>query len=79
MPRAEGEAWGITNEARGAYEMRVNKARGEGKRFTDLLAEYNREPRLTKQRLYLETMERVLAKTKVVIVDDGSTITIIEE
>jgi membrane protease subunit HflK len=78
VPRAEGEASGITNEALGEYEMRVNKAHGEGKRFTDLLVEYKREPRLTKQRLYLETIERVLAKTKVVIVDDSSTITIIE-
>jgi membrane protease subunit HflK len=79
VPRSEGEAETITNEARGEFEMRVKKARGDAKRFEDLLVEYNRDRRLTKQRLYLETMERVLAKTKVVIVDDSSSVTIIEK
>lgn len=79
IPRSEGEAEGITNAAGGAYEMRVNQAYGSAKRFNDLLVEYNRDRKLTKQRLYLETMERVLSKTKVVIVDDSSTVTIIEE
>ncbi len=79
IPRSEGEAEGITNAAGGAYEMRVKQAHGHAKRFNDLLVEYNRDRSLTKQRLYLETVERVLLKTKVVIVDDSSTVTIIED
>jgi membrane protease subunit HflK len=79
VPQARGDSQTITNKALGNYEMRVNKARGEAQRFNGLLREFEREPGTTKTRLYLETVERVLATTKVVIVDDNSKITIIEK
>jgi len=79
VPRARGDAQIITKEALGAYEMRVNTARGEAERFNGLLAEYEKDPAITKTRLYLETIERLLKKTKVVIVDERSEVTIIEE
>ena len=79
VPQARGDAQTITKEALGAYEMRVNTARGEAERFNGLLAEYEKDPSITKTRLYLETIERLLAKTKVVIVDERSEVTIIED
>ena len=78
VPQAEGEAQTVVNEAAGAYELRVNRAQGEAERFKAVLGEYERDRELTRRRLYLEAMERVLAKTKVVIVNDSSTVTIIE-
>jgi len=79
VPQARGEAQTITNKALGDYEMRVNKARGEAQRFNGLLREYERNPQITKTRLYLETMERILSATKVVVIDDSSKVTIIEK
>jgi membrane protease subunit HflK len=79
IPQARGDAQIVINKALGAYEMRVNKAHGEAKRFNGLLREYVRDKEVTRKRLYLETMERILARTKVVIVDDSSKVTIIEE
>ncbi|MEJ2720777.1 MAG: FtsH protease activity modulator HflK [bacterium] len=79
IPQARGDAQTVINKALGEYEMRVNKARGEAERFNGLLREYERNRDVTKTRLYLETMERVLKTTKVVIVDDSSKVTIIEK
>ena len=79
IPQSRGDAQTVINKALGEYEMRVNKARGEADRFNGLLREYERNRDVTKTRLYLETMERVLQKTKVVIVDDSSKVTIIEK
>jgi membrane protease subunit HflK len=79
IPQARGDAQIIVNEALGSYEMRVNKARGETGRFVELLREYERDKETTRTRLYIETMERVLARNKVVIVNDDSKVTIIEE
>ncbi len=79
VPQAEGEAQTVVNEAAGAYELRVKRAQGEAERFKAVLREYERDRELTRRRLYLEAMERVLAKTKVVIVDDSSKVTIIEQ
>ena len=79
VPEARGDAQTMIKNAQGAYEMRVNTARGEAERFRDLLHEYERDKLTTKMRLYLEMMERVLARTKVIIVDDRSEVTIIEE
>ena len=79
VPEARGDAQIMIKKAQGAYEMRVNTARGKAKRFTGLLREYNKDREMTKTRLYLEMMERILARTKVVIVDERSEVTIIEE
>jgi membrane protease subunit HflK len=79
IPQARGDAQTIIQGALGNYEMRVNQARGEAQRFNGLLREYERNRDVTKTRLFLETMERVLATTRVVIVDDSSKVTIIEK
>jgi membrane protease subunit HflK len=79
VPGARGEAETMVARARGNAGLRVNEAQGEASRFENLLAEYRRDPKVTRQRLYLETLERVLAKTDVVVVRDGSRITILDD
>jgi modulator of FtsH protease HflK len=79
VPGARGEAAQIVNGARGQADLRVNQARGESDRFLSLLAEYRRDPQLTRRRLYLETMERVLSRAEVMVVSDASKVTILDE
>jgi modulator of FtsH protease HflK len=79
VPGARGEAAQIVNEARGRADLRVNQARGEADRFQSLLAEYRRDPQVTRRRLYLETMERVLSRADVMVVKDASKVTILDE
>ena len=62
VPRATGEAQQAVLEAEGYGLNRVNRARGESARFGSVEAAYRRAPDVTRQRLYLETMERVLPK-----------------
>ena len=73
VPRARGLAAAQLEGAR-AYRERVEaEADGESTRFAALAAEYNRAPEVTRQRLYLETMEEVLASSSKVIVDTKGT------
>lgn len=61
IPRARGEAEQMTRSAEGYREQRVLRANGDSARFLSLLAEYQRAPRVTRDRLHLETIERVLS------------------
>ncbi len=79
VPGARGEAARIVGGARGQADLRVNQARGEADRFQSLLAEYLRDPSVTRRRLYLETMERVLSRAEVMVVRDASKVTILAE
>ncbi|GAB5559823.1 MAG: FtsH protease activity modulator HflK [Synoicihabitans sp.] len=72
IPRAEGEALQIIAEAEAYRAERVNRARGEGGRFTAILSEYENAPAITRQRLYLEMIDQVLPKSgPVYIMEDG--------
>jgi membrane protease subunit HflK len=69
VPEARGEAAQRLEEAR-AYRTRVvESAEGESDRFLALLEEYQQSPDVTRERLYIETMEQVLGKTGKVLVD----------
>jgi len=69
IPKARGAAARKIQEAE-AYKKRVvARSIGEVSRFTKLLTEYRKAPEVTRRRLYLESMEAVLAKTKTVMVD----------
>lgn len=71
LPRAEGEALQKVQEAEGYALARVNNAQGEAARFEALYAEYRKAPTVTRRRLYLETMGRVLPKVgDKIVVDD---------
>lgn len=70
IPRARGEARKIEREAEAYKEQRVLKASGDAQKFESVYAEYSKAERVTRQRLYLETMERILAKIdKKIVVD----------
>lgn len=76
IPRARGEAARFREEAN-AYKARViAKSEGEANRFEQQLKEYQRAPEITRERLYLDTMENVLSNTNKVLmdVDDGNSL-----
>ncbi|MEE4117649.1 MAG: FtsH protease activity modulator HflK [Paracoccaceae bacterium] len=70
---ARGEAAQILEEAEGYRARVVNEAQGQASRFTAVLEEYAKAPEVTRKRLYLETMERVLGDVEKVILDDSQT------
>ena len=71
VPEARGQASAITAQAM-AYRSRiVEEARGQADRFSKVLEEYRHAPDVTRERLYLETMERVFGGMDKVIVDQG--------
>ena len=70
IPKARGEARKIEREAEAYKEQRVLRANGDGAKFSSMLAEYSKAQRVTRERMYLETMERILGKIgKKVVVD----------
>jgi len=76
IPRARGEA-SETIQLAEAYALnRVNRAKGEADRFNSIYEAYIKAPEVTKQRIYLETMERVLPKigNKIITDDKGSNV-----
>lgn len=66
---ARGQAAQLTEEAEAYRASVVNQAEGEAARFLSVYAEYVKAPEVTRKRLYLETMERVLAGMNKVILD----------
>jgi membrane protease subunit HflK len=72
IPRARGEAAKIMQAAE-AYKQRVVAAsEGEASRFVSIYNEYEKAKQVTKDRMYLETMEKVLADIDKVIIDKNS-------
>ena len=69
VPKARGEGQGLLEQAE-AYKTRVVKsAQGETSRFDQLLAEYQRAPEVTRERLYLDTIESVMFRSPKVMID----------
>lgn len=70
VPEARGQAQRILEEA-GAYAAeRTADARGQAARFDEIYTEYARAPEVTRQRMYLETVERVLGGMDKIIIDE---------
>lgn len=69
VPTAVGHAKRILAEANAFAEQSVLRAKGETAEFLELLPEYTRAPYVTGQRLYLDTMQRVLMNSSKIIVD----------
>jgi modulator of FtsH protease HflK len=69
VPEARGEAERILQEARAYKEQVVAEATGQTARFLKVYEEYKKAPVVTRQRMYLETMERVLGGTDKIILD----------
>lgn len=73
IPRAKGLADQRISGAEGFAVQRINEAEGDVARFKELLVQYDKAPAITKQRLYLETMNEVLPKlgSKIIIDEDA--------
>jgi membrane protease subunit HflK len=76
IPRARGEAEETIQLAEAYALTRVNGATGEAARFTSVYEEFIKSPEVTKKRLYLETLERVLPKAgnKIIVDEKGSNV-----
>lgn len=68
VPDARGEAARIEKEAIGYKEAIADKAKGEAVRFEKLLAAYKQAPQVTRERMYLETIQEMLTKTSKILV-----------
>lgn len=68
IPEARGQAQRIIEDANGYRDEVVSRAKGEADRFTKLVTEYRKAPEITRQRLYLETMQDVYSNTSKVLV-----------
>ncbi|MFG1358064.1 FtsH protease activity modulator HflK [Xanthobacter pseudotagetidis] len=73
LPEARGEASRIDNAAQAYRERTVVEARGQAARFLKVFEEYQKAKDVTRERMYLETMERVLGGVDKVLVDPGAT------
>ena len=72
LASARGEAASLLEQAEGYRAESVNTAQGEAARFNSVYDEYVKAPEVTRRRMYLETMERVLGGVDKVIIDQGA-------
>jgi membrane protease subunit HflK len=71
VPEARGRAAKILQDAEAYREQTVAEAKGETSRFLQIFEQYKKAPAVTRERMYLETMERILGKTNKTIIDTG--------
>jgi membrane protease subunit HflK len=67
LPEARGVASRIKAESQGYRDATIAKATGDASRFEQLVAQYRKAPEVTRKRLYLETMQEVLAQNRKVV------------
>ncbi|MDA9652565.1 FtsH protease activity modulator HflK [bacterium] len=72
IPRARGEAAKIMQAAEAYKQKVVASAEGEASRFISIFTEYDKAKEVTQERMYLETMEKVLADIEKVIIEKGA-------
>ena len=69
LPKARGEARSMVLAAQSYKDQHVAEAVGDTTRFLELMAEYNKSPDVTRTRLYLESMEKILPKVRKYVID----------
>ena len=76
IPRARGAAARIVQEAEAYKASVIARAEGEASRFTQVLGEYEKAPAITRDRLYLESMEQVMTSASKLVIDqqDGNNV-----
>ena len=73
LPRARGEAERRRQEAEAYRERAIADAEGEADRFAQILVEYQKAPAVTRERMYIETLEGIMStSTKVLVDTEGS-------
>ncbi len=69
IPKARGEAARVLSEAQSYKQQRIAEAVGNANRFLAVLKEYEKAPDVTRSRIYLEAMEKILPKVKMYVID----------
>ncbi|OXR48480.1 FtsH protease activity modulator HflK [Pusillimonas sp. T2] len=72
IPEAQGQAARLVQEAEGYRVSVVSRAEGDGARFSSIEAEYAKAPEVTRERMYLSTMQSILEKSSKVFIDSES-------
>jgi membrane protease subunit HflK len=72
VPRARGAADRLNEEAEGYRARIVAQAEGDSQRFRSILAEYQKAPQVTRERLYVDAMQEVYSNVTKVVVDSKS-------
>jgi len=72
VPKARGAAARLQEEAQGYRARVVAQADGDAQRFRDVLAEYQKAPAVTRDRMYIDTMQQIYANVTKVMVDSRS-------
>jgi membrane protease subunit HflK len=71
LPKARGAAFRLVQEAEAYKEKVISQAKGETSRFLQVLKEYEKAPEITRERLYLDSMESVYSNSQKLLVDTG--------
>ena len=69
LPEAKGDAQRILQAAEAYKQQTVAEATGQASRFTKVYEEYKKAPDVTRQRIYLETMEKVMSQSETIVLD----------
>jgi membrane protease subunit HflK len=69
IPRARGNASRLQQESEGYKQRVIASAEGDASRFKQVLAEYSKAPAVTRERIYLETIQQVLSSTNKIVMD----------
>ncbi|MFC1926791.1 hypothetical protein ACFLWV_03475, partial [Chloroflexota bacterium] len=72
VPKARGEKEKLILDAEAYKEQRIVRAQGDAEKFLTVLEEYLKAPGVTRQRLYLETIERILPNLEKIIIDPAN-------
>ncbi|HET7634142.1 MAG TPA: FtsH protease activity modulator HflK [Burkholderiales bacterium] len=72
IPKARGQASRIEQEAEGYRQREISTAQGDASRFDQLLSAYEKAPQVTRERLYLDTVQDVLKNANTIVVDQNS-------
>ena len=72
IPKARGSASRLMQEAEGYKQSIIANAEGEASRFRQIVTEYNKAPSVTRDRLYLDTMQQILSNSSKIVVDQKS-------
>jgi membrane protease subunit HflK len=73
IPKAKGDAQKMIEEAKGYAIKRVNEAKGDAAKFNSIYREFSKAPEVTRQRIYLETMNEILPKVGRKLITDENT------
>jgi membrane protease subunit HflK len=72
VPQARGEAAKIVQDAEAYKQKLITEAQGEAQRFLSIFEQYKNAKQVTRERMYLETMQRVLGSTNKIVIENKS-------